>query len=130
MTDVLAARELLAAARRRADALSRSDAPALRELLHPEFRWTSHRGDVMGREAYVANNTGGLVRWKRQVLDEVIVSVVEQTGVLVAIVTDEIEQAGRVLTYRMPVTQTWVRRAGQWECLAGHAGPLSTPLDG
>jgi hypothetical protein len=23
----------------------------------------------------------------------------------------------------MPMTQTWVREAGQWLCLAGHAGP-------
>ncbi|MFY9913243.1 MAG: hypothetical protein WAK18_01145 [Nocardioidaceae bacterium] len=29
-------------------------------------------------------------------------------------------------TFRMPMTQVWVRQRGDWRCLTGHAGPLLT----
>lgn len=122
--DEPADRELLDAVQRRAAALSCGDGEALRHLLHPGFRWTSHRGDVFDRDTYVDDNTRGQLRWTRQSLSGVVVSVVDQTGVVTSIVTDEVERDGTAQTFRMPVTQTWTRRDGHWQCLAGHAGPL------
>jgi hypothetical protein len=29
-------------------------------------------------------------------------------------------------TFRMPMTQVWVRVDGEWQCLSGHAGPRRT----
>lgn len=119
-----AADDVLAAAHRRAAALSAADAATLASLLHPEFRWTSHRGEVLDRETYIRNNTGGAVTWQSQSLADVHVTVVDRVGVLTAVVTDEVVRDGTAATFRMPMTQTWVRLGRQWRCLAGHAGPL------
>jgi hypothetical protein len=116
--------DVLEAVQRRAEALASADSAALRELLHPDFRWTSHRGQVFDRETYIENNTSGSLVWRRQTVAEVTVSVVDDTAVVFGIVTDEVERAGFLQTFRMPMTQAWVRRRDRWICLAGHAGPL------
>lgn len=115
--------DVAAAALARAEALAARDGPALRALLHPLFVWTSHTGQVFDRESYVAANTGAGSAWLGQTLLDVRVQVAGPTAVLTCVVTDEIRRGeGREL-FRMPVTQTWVREASRWVCLAGHAGP-------
>jgi hypothetical protein len=54
--------EVLLQAERRADALAEADADALTRLLHPAFRWTSHRGEVFDRQRYMDSNTHGETR--------------------------------------------------------------------
>jgi hypothetical protein len=115
--------EVVAATERRARALVERDANALRELHHPALRWTTHRGDVLDREAYVRANTAGTLVWRAQRLEDVEVARAGDAAVLVAVVVDEVERAGRVVTNRLRMTQTWVRGADGWTCLAGHAGP-------
>lgn len=119
-----AADEVLAAARRRAAALSAHDADGLRALLHPSFRWTTHRGEVFGRDHYVEANTSAPLWWLDQRLAEVSVTVVGDAAVLTCVVDDVVDDGSGPETFRMPVTQTWVRiDAARWLCLAGHAGP-------
>ena len=116
--------EVIRAAEARASALVRADAAALTHLLHEEFRWTSHTGQVSDRATYVRRNTGGEVRWLSQQLAEVRVTVVGDTAVLLAEVVDVVRRrGGEEETFRMPVTQTWVHEEGAWRCVAGHAGP-------
>jgi hypothetical protein len=116
--------EVLAAAGARARALATADAAALRELLHPAFGWISHRGEAFDRDSYIAANTGrDGVLWRAQTLEEVRISVVEQTAILRCIVTDVIAAEHGAERLRMPMTQTWVRHGVRWRCLAGHAGP-------
>jgi hypothetical protein len=52
-----------------------------------------------------------------------VVAVVGDTAVLTAVVVDVVERDGRQETFRLRLTQTWVREAGAWQCIAGHAGP-------
>ncbi len=113
-----------AAARARAEALVTGDVHQLRALLHPDFHWTSHRGDRFDREAYLRANTGAGLRWQGQELSNVEVVVVGEAAVLTATVIDRVERDGVSDTFRMPMTQVWVRDPrGAWVCLAGHAGP-------
>ena len=122
-----AADAVLEAAERRARALAAGDAEALRALLHPDFRWTSHAGERFDRATYVAANAGGTTRWVGQRLDEVEVVLAGPTAVLRCVVTDTIARGAGTEDFRMPMTQVWVRghRDGQppWVLLAGHAGP-------
>jgi hypothetical protein len=118
--------EVLAAATARADALARGDADALRARLHPQFAWTSHRGNTFDRETYVRRNTGGEVRWRGQALEDVRVVVVGDTAVLRCSAVDRVGVEGPEV-FRMPMTQTWVRSGDGWLCLAGHAGPRVDP---
>lgn len=119
-----ATEELLDAVRGRAAALAAGDPDGLRRFLHPAFRWTSHRGERVDREAYIANNTGSELVWLSQSLSEISVAVIDGLGVVTAIVTDTVERDGAAQTFRMPMTQTWIRAAEGWLCVAGHAGPL------
>ena len=116
-------RDVLAAAERRAAALVGGDVAELRRLMHPKLRWTTHRGDVLDRETYIAGNTDGSLVWREQRLEQPAVIVVGDTAVLTAVVVDEVERDGRPETFRLRLSQTWVRVAGAWQCIAGHAGP-------
>jgi cold shock CspA family protein len=115
---------LVVAARARAAALATNDAENLLRLLHPDFTWTSHRGEVLDRASYVRGNTDGSLTWLEQRLEEVRTRIVGDTGVLTCVAHDRVVRDGVELTFTMPVTQTWVREQHQWRCLAGHAGPL------
>ena len=120
-------RQVLQAARARAAALGAGDASRLGELLHDDFRWTAHTGESFDRASYVESNTGGRTRWRGQDLGDAAVLVVGDAAVLRTVVTDTIERADGSETYRMPMTQFWVRAGSGWRCLAGHAGPRLTP---
>ena len=80
----------------------------MRELLHPRFGWSSHAGERLDLDSYV-HNTVSRSSWRGQHFTEVLHCV------------------GSARTYRMPMTQTWVRESGHWRQLAGHAGRSSSP---
>ena len=116
-------RAVLEAAERRAAALAARDAEVLRSLHHPELRWTTHRGDVLGRDAYVRGNTEDELMWRRQTLEGADMTVERDTAILCAVVIDEVELGGERIENRLRLTQVWIRSPGGWVCLAGHAGP-------
>lgn len=86
---------VLDAAQRRARALAAGDAVELRRLLHPELRWTTHRGDILDGDC----------------------------ATLTGVAVDEVERDGARQTFRLRLSQSWVRGQDGWQCLAGHAGP-------
>lgn len=118
--------DVLAAVRGRAEALASGDPVRLARWLHEGFVWTSHRGEVLDRAAYVEANTVRL-RWLSQELLDPHVVVAGDTAVVAGAVRDVVERDGRPLTFTMRVTQTWTRSADGWRCLAGHAGPQVEP---
>lgn len=115
--------EVLRAAEARAAALVEGEPDRLRRLLHPEFRWSSHRGELLDREGYVLANTRG-IRWSKQRLEDPEVTVVGDTAILLCVAHDTVVGDDGEQSFRMPVTQVWVRQHRGWVCLAGHAGPL------
>ena len=119
-------KEVTEAALRRAAALAAGDEAALRLLMHPRLQWTNFRGEVLGYEEYITGNTRGSLRWRSQRLDGVTVAVDGDTAVLTAAVTDEVTRNGREESFRLRLTQTWVRTPAGWRCLAGHASEPSS----
>jgi hypothetical protein len=115
--------EVLLAAEQRAAALVAVDPEGLRALMHPCLQWTTFKGEVLSREQYLAGNTGGVLTWRSQRLEDVRVVVVGETAVLTALVTDEVCKDGQDQSFTLRLTQTWVRAVSGWQCLAGHAGP-------
>ena len=118
-----AVREILAAVERRSAALVARDAEALREIHHPDLRWTTHRGEVRDRDAYIAGNTEGDLVWRAQRLVSPEVVVAGDTAVVTGAVEDEFERAGEPGAHTMALTLVWVRGDAGWRVLAGHAGP-------
>jgi len=117
------AQQVLEAARSRAEALVGGDPDRLTAFLHESFRWTSHTGEEFDLESYVRSNAGGRTVWRRQRMVDPEVTVVDDVAVLRCTVVDEVETTGGPETFRMPMTQVWVRYDAQWQLLAGHAGP-------
>jgi ketosteroid isomerase-like protein len=78
---------------------------------------------VLGRDEYVRGNTDGPLRCVGQTLEEPEVIVVGDTAVLVTVVVDAVEGDGQRRTFRLRLTQAWVRTGDTWRCLSGHAGP-------
>jgi ketosteroid isomerase-like protein len=91
--------------------------------MHEYLRWTTYRGDVLSLEDYVRGNTEGPLHWHGQNLLEPDVVVRGDTAVLTAVAVDDVEAEDGRRTFRLRLTQTWVREDGQWRCLSGHAGP-------
>src|SRR5690349_4913497 len=114
----MSAQAVLAATRARSAALVARDAAALRALHHADFRFTTPRGDVRDREAYVAGNTGGELVWRAQRLLEHEIVAAGDTAVLVGVVHDEFERAGTPGAHDMRLTLVWVREHGAWVVLA------------
>ena len=115
--------EVLAAATMRADALGCGDRNRLEPLLHPQFVWTFHKGETFNRTTYLDANTGGRTAWHGQQLGDVDVRVIDDVAVLRCTVTDDVTTATGRETFRLPMSQTWIRTQQGWRCLAGHAGP-------
>src|SRR5918996_4624949 len=116
-------RDVIAAAERRAAALVRGDVAELHRLHHPELRWTTHTGAVLDRDIYIAGNTDGSLRWLEQRLEQSTVTVVGDVAILTGVVVDAVERDGARATFRLRLTQTWVRQGETWRCISGHAGP-------
>ena len=109
---------------RRSAALVARDAAALRELHHPDLRWTTHRGDVRDRDAYIAGNTEGDLVWRAQHLIEPGRRRRRRHRDPHRAVEDEFERAGETPgAHDMRLTLVWVRGDGAWRVLAVHAGP-------
>ena len=124
MTRMDSASEVIQAAEARATALAEGDADRLVALLHPKFRWTAHVGETYDRAEYVRRNTEGHTVWRSQTMLDPHVVVVDDTAVLRCEVTDVVLSGDEEpATFRMPMTQVWVRTGDRWLCLAGHAGP-------
>jgi hypothetical protein len=115
--------EVLAAAQRRALALVRGSATELRQLMHPELRWTTYRGAVLDRDTYIAGNTDGSISWLGQTFEEPVVTVLGDVAILTAVVVDVVEREAERETFRLRLTQVWLRDLGEWRCVVGHAGP-------
>lgn len=118
-----AADQVREAASARAAALAAGDAARLTDLLHVDFQWTSHTGEDFDRAAYVESNAGGRTVWHKQDLGDPTIAVVGDAAVLRTVVVDTIATTSGSETFRMPMTQVWVRSGPGWTCLAGHAGP-------
>ena len=120
--------EVLRLAEARAAALVEGEPDRLRRLLHPEFQWTSHRGERFDRESYVLANTRGQ-RWLKQRIEDPEVTVVGDTAILLCTVNDAVVRGGEEHSLRMPVTQVWVRAHKSGCCWPVTRGPART-VDG
>jgi hypothetical protein len=122
-----AAQQVIRAAEARSSALAGGDSERLSDLLHRDFRWTTHVGQTYSREEYIRRNTDGHTVWRSQDLHNPEVVIVGETAVLYAKAVDVVQSEDSDFeVFRMPTTQVWVRLGDDWKCLSGHAGPRLT----
>jgi ketosteroid isomerase-like protein len=80
-------------------------------------------------EALIAGNVRGPLIWRGQRLADVRLAVEADVAVLAAVVHDEVSRDGQDQTFTLRLTQTWVRTAEGWRCLAGHASLPAGPAE-
>ena len=83
--------EVIRCAQQRADALATGNRALLTELLHADFRWTSHVGEQLDRSAYLDSNLGGDNRWSGQELADIEVVIQDDTAVLRCVALDIVD---------------------------------------
>ena len=116
---------VIAVARRRARALADRDWQAVRDQLHPDFRYTTASGTRLGREQYLDFLENGPLRWKEQRLEAVDVLVDGDVAVLLARVVDDVTMGKERAELRFATTQVYLRVGGNWMYLAGHTAAQS-----
>lgn len=71
-------------------------------------------GESFDRASYLRSNAPGRTTWRGQDLGDPEVLVVGDAAVLRTVVTDTIDRVDGIETYRMPMTQFWVRTGSGW----------------
>jgi ketosteroid isomerase-like protein len=113
--------EVLAAARRRSDALVRKDIETLLALMHPDCLYISSRGAVFGRDEYLDTYVrADDVRWSSQTLRQPRFASAGETTVLTCLVHDVGTFFGQALDDSFRSTSTWISTENGWQCLAIH----------
>jgi len=59
------------------------------------------------------------------VIDEWKVRVYGDAAVVMGSITMKMQSAGKEMTYQSRFTDTWVKRAGRWQCVAGHNSTIA-----
>ena len=120
--------DVIAAAKRRSQALVAGDPAALLELLTDDFAYVNAAGSLLDRAEYVrAHITSGATRWFGQDLDEFHVRVHGDWAVLICRAHDRISFEGEPPTdTHVRSTQVWRRLDDVWRCLSIH----TTGIDG
>ena len=107
--------------RARAACLVRRDGDALRDLLHPDFIYTTSDGRLCGREDYIATTTAGDLHWQEQAFEDVQVASQGPVLIVTARVVDHVRWRDELATWRFATTQVYVSTEdGRLLYRAGH----------
>jgi hypothetical protein len=110
--------------RERADALAAQDWAVVEAQLHEDFVYTNSLGERMMKQGYLAFLRDGPLRWNRQWLEDILVTVVDDTAVVTGLVFDDVVVDGQDHVLTFTTTQTYTRVDGQWRYLAGQTAPI------
>jgi Domain of unknown function (DUF4440) len=117
--------EVLAAARRRSDALVSKDIDVLLAIMHPDCFYVSSRGTVFSRDEYIdAYVRSDEVRWSSQTLFEPRFASVGGAVVLSCLVHDVGVFSSQALDATFRSTSTWIPTPEGWRCLAIHTSQV------
>jgi ketosteroid isomerase-like protein len=116
--------EVLAAARRRSDALVGKDIETLLALMHPDCLYINSQGAVLSRDEYIDKYVrSNDVRWTSQTLRMPHFTAAGEAVVLTCLVHDVATFFGQSLDTSFRSTSTWISTADGWRCLATHTSP-------
>jgi len=103
------------------DAVVKLDFTFLDRVLADDYTWTGADGNVVTKAQLVASlksGEGGKVT--SAVIDEMKVRVYGDAAVVLGRSTEKVQYKGEVTSGQVQWTDTWVKRAGRWQCVAEH----------
>jgi len=125
MSDMIE-RQILEAEERLRQAMLSSDVETLDELLAPELVFTSHLGQVLGKQNDLAAHRSGLVKITELTPSEQIIHLHGDVAVVSVRVHLAGCYAGTPSEAKFRFTRVWAKSSGgSWQVVAGHACVLT-----
>jgi ketosteroid isomerase-like protein len=94
-------------------------------ILADEYMFTNPQGAVWTKAQYIASLKSGDLRVISSVLDEIKVNVYGDSAVCFGRVTGRAQLKGKDISSQYRFTDTWVKRAGRWQCVADHSSEIA-----
>jgi ketosteroid isomerase-like protein len=102
-------------------AVEERDSQALEMILAPELVYVEYDGSLMGKAQYLAAIRSPMVRPARVASDSMTVHIYGDIALVTGVYRESGVKEGRSYTLHERFTDTWIRRAGSWMCLASQS---------
>ena len=103
----------------------RRDIAFFERILADEYMFTNPEGAVWTKAQYIANLKSGDLMVLSSVLDEIKVRVYGDSAVCFGRATGRAQLKGKDVSSQYRFTDTWVKRAGRWQCVADHSSVIA-----
>jgi len=107
------------------DALVKRDVAFLDRILADDYTSTDTDGNVFTKTENLELLKSGEYVLLSQVADDLKVRVYGDAAVYMARTTDKAQFKGKDISGQYRWTDTWVRRAGRWQCVATHGSRIA-----
>ncbi len=94
-------------------------------ILAPEYKFTTPEGVVWTRAQYLENLKSGDLAVISSTLEEIQVDVYGDVAVCFGRATSKAQLKGKDISSQYRFTDTWIRRAGCWQCVADHSSEIA-----
>ncbi len=123
--DQAAEQEVSALERAWLDASLKYDVAWFQRHLADTIVSTDENGVVTNKAAMVANVKNHVSQMSSLTYDDLKVQVYGDTAIATGIVVSKGTSKGKEVNNRLQWTDTWIKRGGQWQCVASHASAIA-----
>jgi hypothetical protein len=106
------------------DAFVKCDVAFLDRILADDYTDTCDDGTVATKAQDIANLKSGDLKFTSAVNDDYKVRVYGKAAVDTGRITMKAQYKGKDISGQYRWTDTWVKRAGQWQCVASHESKI------
>jgi ketosteroid isomerase-like protein len=117
--------ELIKLEKELADAWAKRDVAFFDRVIADDFTWTAPYGIVSTKAQSLATLKSGEDVVTSWVVDEMKVRVYGDAAVVTGRSTIKETYKGEDVSGQYRWTDTWVKRAGRWQCVAGHSSEIA-----
>jgi len=107
------------------EALVKRDAASIDRIIADDYMGTYVDGSVFTKAQLIEMVKSHKEEMLSFVIDEWKVRVYGDVAVVTARITVKMQLAGKEMTDQSRFTDTWVKRAGRWQCVAGHNSTIA-----
>jgi len=120
-----AEQELIKLEKEWGDAEVRRDVAFFDRILSDDYMFTDPEGIVWTKAQYIANLKSGDLMVISSVLDETKVNIYGDSAVCFGRASGRAQLKGKDISSQYRFTDTWVKRAGRWQCVADHSSVIA-----
>ncbi len=106
-------------------AMLKKDFAFLSKIMSDDFTWVDSEGTVWSKAQAIAVLKSGEDVITSSVIRDLKVRVWGDTAVVIAISTNVETLKGKDVSGTYRFTDTWVKRAGSWQCVASHSSKIA-----